>query len=62
MIKLDNELTTADSLVNDSESEDEAVFFVTPITTFDVIHNGLAREFVKNKSAKVLKLILCKFL
>ena len=33
MIKLAKELTTANSLVNDSESEDEAVLFVivTPV-------------------------------
>ena len=64
------ELTTANSLVNDSESEDEAVLFVivTPVMLdedlykseiqslnnkqHDVIHQW-AREFVKNKSAKV---------
>ena len=69
-MKLAKELTTANSLVNDSESEDEAVLFViaTPVMLDEdlnqiiqslnnkqhliVIHQW-AREFVKNKSAKV---------
>ena len=69
MFKLAKELTTANSLFNDSESENEAVLFVIVTTVMidenlnqkiqslnnkqhDVIRQW-AREFVKNKSAKV---------
>ena len=46
MMKLAQELTTANSLVNDSESEDEAVLFVivTPVMLDDDL-NQLDREW-----------------
>ena len=69
MMKLAKELTTANSLVNGSESEDEAVLFVvvTPVMLDDDLNQEIqslnnkqhlmsfinAREFDKNKSAKV---------